>query len=99
MNNSLIKVVVNSILSLIAPTPRECCEAAGVPEFCLGLCSPVDATARQENRINACSKYDSVIDKCFQSAEGKNQVDQLSMIFYKNITLIYNRIREEVVNF
>ena len=84
----MIKVVVNSIFSLIAPTPRECCEAAGVPEFCLGLCSPVDATARQENRINACSKYDSVIEKCFQSAEGKNQVDQLSMIFYKNIALI-----------
>ena len=70
---SLIKVLVNSIFSLIAPTPRECCEAAGVPEFCLGLCSPVDATARQENRINACSKYDATIENCFQSAESKNQ--------------------------
>jgi len=56
------------------PTPRECCEASSVPEFCLGLCSPVDATARQENRINACSKYETVIEKCFQSEESKNQV-------------------------
>ena len=61
----------------IAPTPRECCEDSSVPEFCLGLCSPADASARQENRITFCSKYDTIIEKCFQSAEGKRQGDQL----------------------
>jgi len=53
----------------IDATPRECCKKAGVPEFCLGLCSPADAMARQGKRINACSKYDSIIEGCFQAAE------------------------------
>ena len=29
--------------------------------------------ARQEKRITACSKYDTVIEGCFQAAEGKIQ--------------------------
>merc|ERR1711872_779217 len=49
----------------IVPTPRECCKTAGVPAFCLGLCAPAGAMARQGNRINACSKYDRIIDGCF----------------------------------
>merc|ERR1712055_561144 len=53
----------------IVPTPRECCKKAGVPAFCLGNCSPADAMARQGNRINACSKYDTIIEGCFQAAE------------------------------
>jgi len=56
----------------IVPTPRECCKKAGVPAFCLGLCSPavmLEAMARQGNRINACSKYDTIIEGCFQQAE------------------------------
>jgi len=54
-------------------TPRECCKKAGVPEFCLGLCSPADAMARQGKRINACSKYDTIIEGCFQGAEPEIQ--------------------------
>merc|ERR1712126_381909 len=54
------------------PTPRECCEDSSVPELCLGLCSPADAMARQENRVTACSKYDTIIEKCFQAAEVAN---------------------------
>merc|ERR1712124_61000 len=53
----------------IVPTPRECCKKAGVPAFCLGNCSPSGAMARQGNRINACSKYDTIIEGCFQAAE------------------------------
>merc|ERR1712055_1024484 len=53
----------------IVPTPRECCKKAGVPAFCLGNCSPADAMARQGKRINACSKYDTIIEGCFQAAE------------------------------
>jgi len=56
----------------IVSTPRECCKKAGVPAFCLGLCSPavmLEAMARQGNRINACSKYDTIIEGCFQQAE------------------------------
>ena len=67
----------------IAPTPRECCEDSSVPEFCLGLCSPADASARQENRITFCSKYDTIIEKCFQSAKGKSQEEQQLLIFYR----------------
>jgi len=51
------------------PTPRECCKKAGVPAFCLGNCSPADAVARQGNRITACSKYDTIIEGCFEQAE------------------------------
>merc|ERR1711942_192977 len=43
-------------------TPRQCCEKANVPEFCLGNCSPADVMARQGKRINACSKYDTIIE-------------------------------------
>jgi len=50
-------------------TTRECCKTAGVPAFCLGLCAPAGAMARQGNRINACSKYDTIIEGCFQAAE------------------------------
>jgi len=46
-------------------TTRECCKTAGVPAFCLGLCAPAGTMARQGNRINACSKYDRIIDGCF----------------------------------
>jgi len=53
----------------IVPTPRECCKKAGVPAFCLGNCSPADAMARQGKRINACSKYDTIIEGCFLAAE------------------------------
>jgi len=53
------------------PTPRECCEASDVPEFCLGLCSPPGVMARQEKRLTACSQYDAVIEKCFQGTEPK----------------------------
>jgi len=52
-------------------TPQQCCEKANVPEFCLGLCSPADVMARQGKRINACSKYDTIIEGCFQAAEAK----------------------------
>jgi len=53
----------------IVATPRECCKKAGVPAFCLGNCSPADAVARQGNRITACSKYDTIVEGCFQQAE------------------------------
>ena len=47
--------------------PRKCCEESNVPGFCLGLCSPDDWMARSlGKRLNACSKYDAVIDKCFK---------------------------------
>merc|ERR1712112_259815 len=55
-------------------TPRQCCEKANVPEFCLGLCSPADVMARQGKRINACSKYDTIIEECFQAAEAKKLI-------------------------
>jgi len=55
------------------PTPRECCENAKVPDFCLGLCTLADAMARQGKRITACSKYDTIIEGCFQAAEPRIQ--------------------------
>jgi len=53
----------------IRPTPLECCKNAGVPEFCLGLCIPADAMARQRNRFNACAKYDAIIDGCYDQIQ------------------------------
>jgi len=53
----------------IRPTPLECCKNAGVPEFCLGLCIPADAMARQRNRFNACAKYDGIIDGCYDQIQ------------------------------
>ena len=46
---------------------RKCCEKSNVPGFCQGLCNPYDWMARSlGKRLNACSKYDAVIDKCFK---------------------------------
>merc|ERR1712212_438092 len=66
----------------IVPTPRECCAKAKVPEFCLGLCSPPVAMARaiQGKRINACLKYETIIEGCFQAAEPKIQDDQFQLL-------------------
>ena len=76
-----IKMILISHFPEIVPTPRQCCENANVPEFCLGLCSPADAMARQEKRITACSKYDTVIEGCFQAAEPKIQGNQVLSVF------------------
>ena len=78
-------MIVISIFSLIVPTPRECCEAASVPEFCLGLCSPPGVMARQEKRITACSNYDAVIEKCFQGTT--DQVMNQGPLMQGNITI------------
>jgi len=48
---------------------RECCEDSNVPKICLGLCSPPDVMARNENRLTACTKYDVIIEKCWQGAD------------------------------
>merc|ERR1712018_604548 len=48
--------------------PRECCESAGVPDFCLGLCTPVDERS-VVSKLNACSKYEAIIENCFQPEE------------------------------
>ena len=66
--------------------------------------------ARQEKRITACSKYDTVIEGCFQAAEGKIQGYVVLSIFlhiianvrlkrYLNqFNLIYNLGRRPVSN-
>jgi len=51
-------------------TVSGCCNKAGVPSHCLGLCTPVPSVARSlENRINACTEYDEDIEKCWDSYE------------------------------
>lgn len=51
----------------------ECCEDFNVSESCLGLCSPADVMAGNKNRLNACTQYDAIIEKCWQEADGKIQ--------------------------
>ena len=47
-----------------------CCTKAGVPSHCIGLCNPVRSVARSlGNRINECTEYDEVIEKCWDSYE------------------------------
>ena len=49
-----------------------CCINAGVPEHCMGLCTPVRSVARSlGNRINACTKYDKDIEKCWEHPNPK----------------------------
>ena len=48
------------------PTPQECCQNANVPEFCLGMCTPYNARANIGSKLNACSKFEAIIEKCFQ---------------------------------
>ena len=49
--------------------PVNCCKLRfNIPEFCLGLCMIDDETgARSINRrgLNACSKYEAMIEECF----------------------------------
>merc|ERR1712224_41731 len=50
-----------------------CCNKAGVPKHCMGLCTPVSSVARSlGNRINACTEYDEDIEKCW---ELKSKID------------------------
>jgi len=66
------------------PTPRECCEDSNIPEFCLGLCSPADAMARQETRITACSQHEAIIENCFHASEGglKGNLESRNLLDY-----------------
>merc|ERR1712126_271844 len=73
MEKCIAKYLLVEVEDEKVPTPRECCENANVPDFCLGLCSPADAMARQGKRITACSKYDTIIEGCFQAAEPRMQ--------------------------
>ena len=52
--------------------PKTCCKENKVSRYCLGLCSPVTSPAArtiQGKRLNLCSKYENVIEKCFLNAE------------------------------
>jgi len=66
------------------PTPRECCEDSNIPEFCLGLCSPPDAMARQEKRLTACSQYETTIEKCFHPIPDPSDVGLAGYTFLEN---------------
>ena len=44
----------------------DCCQNSNVPEFCLGLCTPFNARSNIGSELNACSKFDAIIEKCFQ---------------------------------
>ena len=78
----LIKVTITIYFSEPVPTPRECCEASNIPEFCIGICIAADAMTRQEKRLSACSKYETIAEKCFQASEGGLQGDIVFLIFY-----------------
>ena len=44
----------------------ECCVRAGVPDYCLGLCTQALPMSRSVGkRMNACTKYDEDIEKCW----------------------------------
>jgi len=47
-----------------AQTPLECCRKNGVSGWCLGMCAPKDAMARQ---VNACSPYKKIIYQCINN--------------------------------
>merc|ERR1711872_431699 len=43
---------------------KGCCVKAGVPNHCIGLCTPGQSVARSlGNRITACTEYDEDIEK------------------------------------
>ena len=55
------------------PTSEECCQNAKVPDFCMGLCNVGKKLVIYKNKgnnigkkLNACSKYEAIIEKCFQ---------------------------------
>ena len=48
------------------PVPL-CCVQAGVPDYCKGLCIQAHPMSRSLGKlINACTKYDEDIEKCWQ---------------------------------
>ena len=55
-------------IAAIIFTAKECCVESNVPEYCRGLCAPNEMISRSGigKSLNACSKYGSVIDRCFQ---------------------------------
>ena len=53
--------------------PVNCCKYRfNIPEFCLGLCTwaswtqnEIGARSVRSQRLNACSKYEAMIEECF----------------------------------
>ena len=70
-----------------------CCIKAGVPEHCMGLCTPVRSVARSlGNRINACTKYDKDIEKCWEHPNPKpDKIGELLLQFSSaSVPLLYS---------
>merc|ERR1712198_213709 len=48
---------------------KGCCVEAGVPNHCIGLCTPGQSVARSlRNRITSCTEYDEDIEKCWEQS-------------------------------
>merc|ERR1712126_41937 len=48
---------------------KGCCVEAGVPNHCIGLCTPGQSVARSlGNRITSCTEYDEDIEKCWEQS-------------------------------
>jgi len=81
----------------ITQTPRECCENFDVPEFCLGLCTPAsEARSVLGQQLNACSKFESIIEQCFDGAfqdEEKHELEARRRPHFGKIRCIFGRCR------
>ena len=78
--------------------PRDCCKENGVPNFCLGLCSPAPAPAARAlagKRTNACSRHEAVIKKCFQDAV----IDKIANVLTQGTIIIkhFNMFSVEII--
>ena len=71
---------------------KGCCVEAGVPNLCIGLCTPGQSVARSlGNRITSCTEYDEDIEKCWeQSIPTPDKIGELVMQFsLASVPLIY----------
>ena len=67
----LIKVASNSHILKTGQTTLDCCKAHNVDKACLGLCTLDQKTMTMsfnEKRNTICTRYQEVIDLCFQEA-------------------------------
>ena len=67
----------------IPQTAIECCNLSKVPVICHGLCTPAtvkgSAMGRSANekglrRLNTCSQYTDIIDKCFSTPNNHGKI-------------------------
>ena len=67
------------------PDARPCCKNMGVPDSCIGMCTPTDIMVRSLPP-NICQEHQTTVEKCWEKAGTLGRLNSNSTIL--SFTLI-----------